>query len=383
MLYHLFEYLKDYDIPGSGLFGFLSFRAIAANVIAMCTALFGGKAVIKWLRKKQIGETVRNLGLEGQVEKTGTPTMGGVIIIFSILVAALLVCDLRNIYTQLLILTTLWCGALGFTDDWIKVFKHDKNGLSEKKKLIGQIGLGVVIALAVCFHPGLGGSTATTIPFVKSHEFDYDCLAFFAQGGLRNAIKWIIYAIVIIFIITACSNGANLTDGMDGLSAGTSLLVGVVLGILGWLGGNVINANYLDIMYLPGSGEVAVFMSAFAGALAGFLWYNTYPAEVFMGDTGSLTIGGIIGVGAVLIHKELMLPILCGIFVVESLSVIIQRSYFKSTKKKYGEGRRFFKMAPIHHHYQKMGHPEARIVTRFWIIGIILAVATLALLKIR
>lgn len=383
MLYHLFEYLKEYDIPGSGLFGFLSFRAIAANVIAMCTALFGGRAMIKWLRKKQIGETVRNLGLAGQSEKAGTPTMGGIIIIISILAAVLLVGNLKNIYTQLLILTTLWCGAIGFADDRIKVFKHDKNGLSEKKKLIGQIGLGVVIALAVCFHPDLSGSTATTIPFVKNHEFDYGCLAFFAHGQLQIAIKWIIYAIVIIFIITACSNGANLTDGIDGLAAGSSLLVGVVLGILGWLGGNVINADYLNIMYIPGSGEVAVFMSAFAGALAGFLWYNTYPAEVFMGDTGSLTIGGIIGVGAVLIHKELLLPILCGIFVVESLSVIIQRGFFKYTKRKYGEGRRFFRMAPIHHHYQKLGYHEARVVIRFWIIGIILAVVTLALLKIR
>ena len=414
MLFYLFELLKKYDIPGQGLMTYFSFRAILANVIAIIVAYFFGKRVIKWLQKKQIGETIRNLGLEGQMSKAGTPTMGGVIIIVALLVAVLLVCDLSNVYVQLLILTTIWCGGLGFADDYIKVFKHNKEGLSEGKKLIGQFLLGIMIAGTVCFSPNIvvrqeveqteqiseAGeptgevdhgryvsedvikSTKTTIPFVKSHEFDYKYLIPF-KGAFGWYCRWALYALVIIFIILACSNGANLTDGMDGLSAGTSAIVGVVIGILAWLGGNVIDAGYLNIMYIPGSGETAVFMAAFVGALVGFLWFNTFPAQVFMGDTGSLMIGGVIGVSAVLIRKELLLPILCGIFLMESLSVILQRGHFRYTKRKYGEGRRLFLMAPLHHHYQKQGIPEPRIVVRFWLVGIVLAVGTLALLKIR
>ena len=414
MLYYLFELLKKYDIPGQGLMTYFSFRAILANVIAIIVAYFFGKRVIKWLQKRQIGETVRNLGLEGQMSKAGTPTMGGVIIIVALLVAVLLVCDLSNVYVQLLILTTIWCGGLGFADDYIKVFKHNKEGLSEGKKLIGQFLLGIMIAGTVCFSPNIvvrqeveqteqiseAGvptgevdhgryvsedvikSTKTTIPFVKSHEFDYKYLIPF-KGAFGWYCRWALYALVIIFIILACSNGANLTDGMDGLSAGTSAIVGVVIGILAWLGGNVIDAGYLNIMYIPGSGETAVFMAAFVGALVGFLWFNTFPAQVFMGDTGSLMIGGVIGVSAVLIRKELLLPILCGIFLMESLSVILQRGHFRYTKRKYGEGRRLFLMAPLHHHFQKQNIPEPRIVVRFWLVGIVLAVGTLALLKIR
>ena len=309
--------------------------------------------------------------------------MGGVIIILSLLGSALLVCRLDNIYTILLVLTTIWCGGIGFADDYIKVFKHRKEGMSEKGKLLLQFGLGLAIALTVCISPDIPTDRlVTTIPFVKAHEFDYSWLSPFS-GQLGVYTSWGIYMLMIIVVILACSNGTNLTDGMDGLSAGTSAIVGVVIGVMAWLGGDVLDARYLNIMYIPGSGEVAVFMAAFVGALIGFLWYNTFPAMVFMGDTGSLTIGGIIGVSAVLIRKELLLPILCGIFLVESLSVIIQRSWFKYTKRKYGEGRRVFLMAPLHHHYQKKGIPEPRIVTRFWIIGIILAVGTLALLKIR
>lgn len=394
MLYHLFKALEDFDFPGQGLMNYLSFRAMLASVISMLIAFFAGNKIIGWLQRKQIGETIRDLGLEGQMQKKGTPTMGGIIIILAIVVSATLVCDLTNIYTQLLLLTTLWCGGIGFLDDYIKVFKHNKEGLSEKKKLILQFGLGLLIALIVCISPNIHtDNIITTIPFVKANEFDYSWLSPF-KGQLGTYCTWGIYMIVIIFVILACTNGTNLTDGMDGLSAGSSAIVGVVIGILAWLGGNTLNAGYLNIMYIPGSGEVAIFMSAFVGALIGFLWYNSYPAQVFMGDTGSLALGGIIGVSAVLIRKELLLPILCGIFLVESLSVIIQRSYFKRTKKKYGEGRRVFKMTPLHHHFQKEGIPaliqkpvravpEAKIVARFWIIGIILAVATLALLKVR
>lgn len=436
MIYHLFQYLKQFDIPGQGLFTYLSFRAIIASVTAMLLSLFAGKKIIGFLQKRQIGETIRDLGLEGQMQKKGTPTMGGVIIIIAILVPALLFCDLTNVYTQLLILTTVWCGVLGFADDYIKVFKHNKEGLHPKAKLVGQVGLGLIIGLAVCFSNDIvvrekvkvtagsdnvvaqGNSsslnvdsetlvatsigwkmenviksTKTTIPFVKSHEFDYKCFSPF-KGKWGWYCKWAIYVLMIVIVITACSNGTNLTDGMDGLAAGTSAIVGVVLGILAWLSGNLLNSDYLNIMYIPGTGEVAIFMAAFVGALLGFLWHNSFPAQVFMGDTGSLTIGGIIGVSAVLIRKELLLPVLCGIFLVESLSVIIQRVWFKYTKKKYGEGVRVFKMTPIHHHFQKEGIPslvqkpvhaipEAKIVSRFWIIGIILAVITLALLKVR
>ena len=385
MLNHFVEWLESFGwhIPGAGLFNYLSFRAMLAAVISMLIAFFAGGRIIRRLRRLQIGEDIRDLGLEGQMQKKGTPTMGGVIIIIAVLGAALLVCRLDSIYTLLLVVTTIWCGAIGFADDYIKVFKHNKEGMSERGKLILQFGLGLFIALTVCISPAIPTDRLiTTIPFVKAHEFDYSWLSPF-HGQLGVYCSWGIYMLMIIVVILACSNGTNLTDGMDGLAAGTSAIVGVALGIIAWLSGDVLNARYLNIMYIPGAGEVAIYMAAFAGALLGFLWYNTFPAQVFMGDTGSLTIGGVIGVSAVLIRKELLLPILCGIFLMESLSVIIQRRYFKYTKKKYGEGRRVFLMAPLHHHYQKQGIPEPRIVTRFWIIGIILAVGTLSLLKIR
>lgn len=385
MIYHLIEWLKDLglNIPGQGLMSYLSFRALLAALISILVAFIAGKKIIQFLQQKQIGETIRDLGLEGQMQKKGTPTMGGVIIILAVVVAVLLVCRLDSIYTLLLLLTTLWCGAIGFADDYIKVFKHRKEGMSESNKLALQFGLGLIIALVVCLSPAIqSDKLITTIPFVKAHEFDYSWLSPF-KGQLGVYCSWGIYMLMIILVILSCSNGANLTDGMDGLAAGTSAIVGIVLGVMGWLSGDVINANYLGIMLIPGSGEVAVYMAAFAGALIGFLWYNTFPAQVFMGDTGSLTIGGVIGVSAVLLHKELLLPILCGIFLMESASVLIQRTYFKYTKKRFGEGRRVFLMAPLHHHYQKQGIPEPRIVTRFWIVGILLAVASLALLKIR
>ena len=436
MIYHLFRYLESVgvDLPGMGLMHYLSFRGIMASVTAMLVALLAGKRIIRLLQRKQIGETVRDLGLEGQIQKKGTPTMGGVIIILSILSGVLLFCDLTNVYIILMLVSTLWCGALGFTDDYIKVFRHRKEGLSEKAKLAGQVVLGFVIGLTVWMSPeivvrekvadpavevveGLQGldvnsetqvttgryvsedvvkSTKTTIPFVKRHEFDYRWLSPF-KGAWGWYTKWALYVLMIVVVITACSNGTNLTDGLDGLAAGTSAIVGVVIGILAWLGGNLIDSNYLNIMYIPGSGELAIFMAAFVGALIGFLWYNSFPAQVFMGDTGSLTIGGIIGVAAVLIRKELLLPLLCGIFFVESLSVLLQRSYFKWTKRKYGAGKRIWSMTPLHHHYQDKKAPEgsvlfpkpvppqheAKITARFWIVGIILAVSTLALLKIR
>ncbi len=459
MIYHLFQSLKEYDIPGQGLLTYLSFRAIFASITAMLVAVFAGKRIIRWLQRRQIGEDIRDLGLEGQLQKKGTPTMGGVIIIISILCGVLLFADLTNIYIILLIISTLWLGGLGFADDYIKVFRRNKEGLSEKSKLIGQILLGLAIGITVCFNgdivvrekvpagsivqgtdnesdrgaaagnaaptvqeesrtaagqytaaPGHGNmtggtragdtvdmdvvkSTKTTIPFVKNHEFDYKWLSPF-KGTFGWYCKWAIYVVMIVLVITACSNGTNLTDGMDGLATGTSAIAGVVLGIFAWLSGNIINSDYLNIMYIPGTGEIAVFMAAFVGALIGFLWYNSFPAQVFMGDTGSLAIGGIIGVCAILIRKELLLPILCGVFFVESLSVLMQRFYFKYTKRKYGTGRRIFKMTPLHHHFQKEGIPamisvpkralpEAKIVVRFWIIGIILAVLTIAMLKIR
>ena len=429
MIYHIFEYFKELgiDIPGAGLFGYLSFRAIAAFTTALLISIFAGKKIIGWLQKKQIGETIRDLGLEGQMQKKGTPTMGGIIIFVSIIIPALLFADLTNIYTMLLLISTVWFFLIGFTDDYIKVFKKNKEGMSERGKLIAQGAMALSIGLAVCFSDQIVvreqtpseeisvsitddgvavkdsmtsmvkqdviKSTKTTIPFIKSHEFDYKWLSPF-KGTFGWYTKWAIYVLMIIIVITACSNGVNLTDGMDGLAAGTSAIVGVVLGIFGWLGGNILNAEYLNIMYIPGSGEVAVYMSALVGALIGFLWYNTFPAQVFMGDTGSLMLGGIIGVTAVLIRKELLIPVLCGVFFAESVSVIMQRTYFKYTKKKYGEGRRIFRMAPLHHHYQKEGIPaliqrpakalpEAKIVSRFWIVGIILAVITVALLKVR
>lgn len=385
MLYHLSEWLnaQGLNIPGLNLMNYLSFRAILALVISLLISFFAGGKIIRLLQRHQIGETIRDLGLEGQMQKKGTPTMGGIIIIIALVGSAMLVCRLDNIYTILLLVTTLWCGAIGFTDDYIKVFKHRKEGMSEKGKLILQFGLGLFVALTVCISPDIHtDNLVTTIPFVKAHEFDYSWLSPF-KGQFGVYCSWGIYMVMIILVILACSNGANLTDGMDGLSAGTSAIVGVAIGVMAWLGGDALDAKYLGIMYIPGSGEVAIYMSAFVGALVGFLWYNTFPAQVFMGDTGSLTIGGVIGVSAVLIRKELLLPLLCGIFLAESLSVIIQRGWFKHTKRKYGEGRRVFLMAPLHHHYQKKGVPEPRIVTRFWIIGLLLAVSTLALLKIR
>ena len=423
MIYHLFQLLKEYDIPGQGLMNYLSFRAFLASATAMLFSLLVGKKIIALLQRKQIGETVRDLGLQGQIEKKGTPTMGGVIIILSILTAVLLFCDLTNVYVLLLLLSTLWCGALGFTDDYIKVFKHNKEGMSEHGKLLAQILLGLVIGLTVWTsddivvrekvaipeeeqeeivesgryrNEDVVKSTKTTIPFVKDHEFDYKWLSPL-KGKWNWYTKWMIYVLMIVFVITACSNGTNLTDGLDGLAAGTSAIVGVVIGVLAWLGGNLIDSDYLNIMYIPGSGEIAIFMSAFVGALIGFLWYNSYPAQVFMGDTGSLTIGGIIGVSAVLIRKELLLPLLCGIFLMESLSVLMQRTYFRWTKRKTGEGARIWSMTPLHHHYQDKKqvpgkvliskpvppHHEAKIVSRFWIVGILLAVATLAMLKVR
>ena len=385
MLYHLVDWLNSLgiDVPGMGLMHYLSFRAMLALVISMLIGFFAGGRIIRWLRKHQIGEDIRDLGLEGQMQKKGTPTMGGLIIIVALMGSALLVCRLDSIYTILLMITTLWCGAIGFADDYIKAFKHRKEGMSERGKLILQFGLGLVVALTVCISPDIPTDRLiTTIPFVKAHEFDYSWLSPF-HGQLGVYCSWGIYMIMIILVTLACSNGTNLTDGMDGLASGTSAIVGVTIGVMAWLSGDVLDARYLNIMYIPGSGEVAIFMAAFVGALIGFLWYNAFPAQVFMGDSGSLTIGGIIGVSAVLIRKELILPLLCGIFLMESLSVIIQRTYFKHTKKKYGEGRRVFLMAPLHHHYQKKGIPEPRIVTRFWIIGVILAVSTLAVLKIR
>ena len=395
MIYHLSEYLKEIgvDLPGQGLLGYLSFRAIAAFCLALLISIFAGKHVIGWLQKKQIGETIRDLGLEGQMAKKGTPTMGGIIIFLSIIIPVLLIGDLTNIYNILMVISTVWFFMIGFADDYIKVFKKNKEGMSEKGKLILQCLMALAIGITVCFSDQIVASTTTTIPFIKSHEFDYAWLSPF-KGAWGEYVKWAIYVIMIIIVITACSNGVNLTDGMDGLAAGTSAIVGVVLGIFAWLGGNIVNSEYLNIMYIPESGEIAVFMAALVGALIGFLWYNTYPAQVFMGDTGSLMLGGIIGVAAVLIRKELLIPVLCGVFFAESVSVLLQRFYFKYTKKKYGEGRRIFKMAPLHHHYQKEGIPslikgpskalpESKIVARFWIIGIILALVTVALLKVR
>ena len=430
MIYHLTEYLKSagVDFPGIGLFGFLSFRAISAAIIALLVSLIAGKKIIGWIQKKQIGEEIRDLGLEGQMQKKGTPTMGGIIIYLSIIIPVLLLGDLTNIYNILLLVSATWFFIIGFADDYIKVFKKNKEGMSAKAKLAAQAILGLAIGLTVCFSDNIVireqvnieervalsatedsaavqenmvltekvdivKSTKTTIPFIKNHEFDYKWLSPF-KGTWGWYCKWAIYVLMIIVVITACSNGVNLTDGMDGLATGTSAIAGVVLGIFAWLSGNILNSEYLNIMYIPGSGEIAVFMSAFVGALIGFLWYNSFPAQVFMGDTGSLMLGGIIGVCAILIRKELLLPVLCGIFFVESLSVMMQTFWFKYTKKKYGEGRRVFKMAPLHHHFQKEGIPalikrparaipEAKIVVRFWIIGIILAVVTIALLKVR
>ena len=404
MLYHLFELLKDYDFPGHNLMNYLSFRAIMANVTALLISLLFGGKFINWLKAHRIydggrlpdnsqqGE--RHLGLEDENAKKKTPTMGGVFIIMTIMISALLFCDLTNIYNILLIVTLLWMGGLGFADDYIKVIKNNKAGLSKKQKLIGQFSLALGIALTVCLSPAIDThKLITTLPFIKANEFDYSWLSPFS-GQIGVFFTWGLYLLMIIFVIIACSNSVNLTDGVDGLAAGTSAIVGLVIGAFAWVGGNVIYSDYLSVSYLPGTGEIVVFIAAMVGALVGFLWFNTKPAEVFMGDVGSLAIGGVLGVAAVLIRKELLLPLLCGVFFSESLSVIIQTSYFKKTKKKYGEGRRVFKCSPLHHHFQKEGIsaiisspkkaiPETKLVVRFWIVQLIVAVATLALLKLR
>ncbi|MGS2762082.1 phospho-N-acetylmuramoyl-pentapeptide-transferase [Sinomicrobium sp. M5D2P9] len=407
MLYHLFEYLsKHYQIPGSGLFQFLSFRAAMAIICSLLISTIFGKHIINFLRRQQVGETVRDLGLKGQTEKAGTPTMGGIIIILSTLVPVLLFAKLNNIYIIVLLVTTVWMGAIGFVDDYIKIFKKDKEGLKGRFKILGQVGLGIIVGATFYFHPevtikqdpkadnteivttaGTVGnegekSTKTTIPFVKNNELDYSRIIAWTGENYKD-YAWLVFIPIVIFIVTAVSNGANLTDGIDGLAAGSSAIIVIVLGLFAWVSGNIIFSDYLNIMYIPRVGELSVYIAAFAGALVGFLWYNTYPAQVFMGDTGSLTIGGIIAVIAVAVRKELLIPVLCGIFLAENLSVVLQVGYFKYTRKKYGEGRRIFLMSPLHHHYQKKGYHESKIVTRFWIIGIMLAVISIVTLKVR
>ncbi len=411
MLYYLFDYLdKQYQIPGAGLFGFISFRSAMAIILSLAISTIYGKKIINYLLKKQVGESVRDLGLKGQSEKAGTPTMGGLIIIISTLIPVLLFAKLENIYVILLIVTTLWMGTIGFIDDYIKTFKKDKEGLKGIFKVLGQVGLGLIVGGTMYLHPGITvkedvnipafniekienseqevstgveeKSTKTTIPFVKNNEFDYASLISWINPSLVN-YAWLIFIPIVIFIVTAVSNGANLTDGIDGLAAGSSAIIVLTLGIFAWVSGNIIFSDYLNIMYIPRSGEMTIFITAFAGALVGFLWYNTYPAQVFMGDTGSLTIGGIIAVIAIATRKELLIPILCGIFLLENLSVVMQVGWFKITKRKYGEGRRIFLMSPLHHHYQKKGLHESKIVVRFWIVGIFLAIVTIITLKVR
>ncbi|HLS12121.1 MAG TPA: phospho-N-acetylmuramoyl-pentapeptide-transferase [Flavobacteriaceae bacterium] len=408
MLYYLLEFLdNNYDLPGSGLYQYLSFRASLAVILSLFIAIFYGKRIINYLKKKQIGETVRELGLEGQDEKAGTPTMGGIIIIIATLIPVLLFARLDNIYVIMLIVTTIWMGIIGFIDDYIKKFRNDKDGLPGKFKVVGQVGLGLIIGATMYFHPdvtvreNLHADTTnpvvleemvskrsdikalkTTIPFVKKNEFNYEVLVSWLGEGAKK-YAWVVFIPIVIFIITAVSNGANLTDGIDGLAAGSSAIIGATLALFAWVSGNIIFSDYLNIMYIPNMGEMVIFIMAFVGALIGFLWYNTYPAQVFMGDTGSLTIGGIIAVIAIAVRKELLIPLLCGIFLAENLSVVLQVSWFKYTRKKYGEGRRIFRMSPLHHHYQIKGFHESKIVTRFWIVGIILAVLTIVTLKIR
>ena len=415
MIYSLAKYLsQQFDIPGIGMFQYLSFRSGMAIILALIIGIIFGKRIIRLLQKKQIGEEVRDLGLEGQLQKKGTPTMGGLLILLAILVPILLFGDLKNVYVILMIISTIWLGIIGFIDDYIKIFRKKKDGLSGRFKIVGQVGLGLIVGMTMWMNSGVtvrtevpqspqaqvavfddfNGNTAeiylsapekttkTTIPFFKDNEFDYAMLV--PDSWDKNQIlSWLVYVLAAIFIITAVSNGANLTDGLDGLAAGISAIIVVVLGVLAYLSGNIIYAGYLDIMYIPTSGELLVYAAAMVGALMGFLWYNGYPAQVFMGDTGSLSIGGAIAVFALLIRKELLLPILCGIFFAESLSVIIQVSYFKYTKRKYGEGRRVFLMSPLHHHYQKKGFFESKIVLRFWILQLLLAAVTLITLKIR
>ena len=430
MLYALLEYLEaHFNLPGTGLFQYLSFRSACAIIFALLIGAIFGKKIIERLRRHQIGEEIRNLGLEGQMEKRGTPTMGGMIILGAMLIPVVLFCDLGNVYVQLMIVSSVWLGLLGFADDYIKVFRKHKEGLKGKFKIVGQVGLGIIVGTTMCFSndivivekahsqtaaaqqyaaplPGTETpttllpqegyekdapddsalcqlkTTKTTIPFVKNNEFDYHWLVP-SHSAWGDALTWLIYVLVAIFIITAVSNGANLTDGLDGLATGVSAVIIVILGVFAYLSGNIIYSDYLNIMYIPGTGELMVFAAALVGALIGFLWYNCYPAQVFMGDTGSLALGGIIAVFALLVRKELLLPLLCGIFLVEAVSTMIQVSYFKYTKMRYGEGRRYFLMAPLHHHYQKKGIPENKIVVRFWIVQILLAALTLVTLKIR
>jgi phospho-N-acetylmuramoyl-pentapeptide-transferase len=409
MLYYLFEFLdKKWDVPGTGVFQYITFRSGLAVILSLFISTVFGKKIINFLRKQQIGETVRELGLEGQSQKAGTPTMGGLIIIIATLIPVILLAKLDNIYVMLLIVTTLWMGTIGFIDDYIKIFKKDKEGLKGRFKVVGQIGLGLIVGYILYFHPSVTvrtdtgrvniyapqtestitqapieeKSTATTIPFFKNNEFDYAEILSFLGDNYKD-YAWLIFIPIVIFIITAVSNGANLTDGIDGLAAGTSAIAVLTLGIFAFVSGNIIFSNYLNIMYIPNSGEMTVYIAAFAGALVGFLWYNTYPASVFMGDTGSLTIGGIIAVLAIAVRKELLIPILCGVFLAENLSVVLQVAYFKYTKKKTGEGKRIFLMAPLHHHYQKKGYHESKIVARFWIVAIVLSIFSLVSLKLR
>lgn len=417
MFYYLFTYLNEtFNLPGAGVFQYISFRAAAAVITSLIISLLFGKSLINMLVRKQVGETIRDLGLEGQTEKKGTPTMGGLIILAAILIPTLFFAKLDNIYVILMLFTTIWLGFIGFLDDYIKVFKKNKAGLAGKFKIIGQVTLGLVIGLSMYFSSDIvlrekisaeeliqvdesgemvrinnptekfaresSKSTKTTIPFFKNNEADYSYLLAFLGEGYRN-YAYLIFIPIVIFIIVAVSNGANLTDGIDGLATGTSAIIGATLGILAWVSGNIVFADYLNIMYIPNTGELTIFISAFVGACIGFLWYNSFPAQVFMGDTGSLAIGGIIAVFAILIRKEFLIPVLCGIFMIESLSVVLQVSYFKYTKKKYGEGRRIFKMSPLHHHYQLKGYAEPKIVQRFMIVGIMLAVFTIITLKLR
>jgi phospho-N-acetylmuramoyl-pentapeptide-transferase len=415
MFYYLFHYLREaYKLPGANVFNYITFRAALALLVSLIISALFGRRLIDFLRKKQVGETVRDLGLQGQKEKEGTPTMGGLIILSAIVIPTLLFAKLDNVYIVLMLVTTVWLGTVGFLDDYIKVFKKDKKGLSGNFKVIGQVGLGVIVACTMYFNQhviireqiektqetamitGMDAgitqlpkfakeetkSLKTTLPFVKDNQFDYAWLTSF-MGSRSKKLAWILFIPIIIIIITAVSNGANITDGIDGLATGTSSIIGATLMILAYISGNTFFAGYLHILYIPNAGELVVFMSAFVGACVGFLWYNSYPAQVFMGDTGSLALGGIIAVFAIAIRKELLLPILCGIFLIENLSVMVQVGYFKYTKKKFGEGRRIFKMAPLHHHFQKMGLHEAKIVSRFWIIGIMLALITIVTLKLR
>jgi len=408
MLYYFFDYIeKNFDFPGAGLFQYISFRAGAAAVLSLIITITFGERLINYLRKKQVGEVVRDLGLEGQLQKKGTPTMGGLIIIAAILIPTLLMAKLDNVYVILLIATTVWLGIIGFIDDYIKVFKKNKEGLAGRFKIVGQVTIGLIVGLTLYFNDQVvvremkpatvasiqtfqqeegnrleykdAKSTKTTVPFTKNNEFDYSDIF----PWMDKNYTWILFTLVVILIITAVSNGANITDGIDGLAAGTSAIIGLTLAIFAYLSGRVDFSSYLNIMYIPNLGELVIFCTAFVGACLGFLWYNSYPAQVFMGDTGSLALGGIIAVLALAVRKELMIPLLCGIFLVENLSVIMQVSYFKYTKKKYGEGRRIFLMSPLHHHYQKKNIHESKIVTRFWIVGILLAILSLAMLKLR